>query len=58
MTDQEIWNNYYMQGATVQREDDDESDLSVAESVMLWAGASLVVLLLVAFAALTAKIWL
>ncbi len=58
MTDQEIWNNYYMQGATVQREDDDESDLSVAESVMLWAGASLVVLLLVVCAALTAKIWL
>ena len=54
MTDQEIWNNYYMQGATVQREDDDESDLSVAESVMLWAGASLVVLLLVVCAALTA----
>ena len=46
MTDQEIWKNYYMQGATVQREDDDEPDLSVAESVMLWAGASLVVLLL------------
>lgn len=57
MTDQEIWNNYYMQGATVQREDDDESDLSVAESVMLWAGASLVFLLMVACAALTMGIW-
>ena len=57
MTDQEIWNNYYMQGATVQREDDDEPDLSVAESVMLWVGASLVFLLMVACAALTMGIW-
>lgn len=54
MTDQEIWNHFYINGCKAEREpDDDESDLSVAKSVMLWAGASLVVLLLVAWAALT-----
>ena len=59
MTDQEIWNHFYTNGCKSEREpDDDEQDLSVAESVMLWAGASLVVLLLVVCAALTAEIWL
>lgn len=58
MTDQDIWNHFYVNGCKAEREDDDESDLSVAESVMLWAGASLAVLLLVACAALTAEIWL
>ena len=57
MTDQEIWNNYYMQGATVQREDDDESDLSAFESILLWAGFTLVFVLLFACAALTMGIW-
>jgi len=58
MTDQEIWNHFYLNGCKAEREaDDDESDLSVAESVMLWAGASLVFLLMVACAALTMGIW-
>jgi len=58
MTDQEIWNHFYLNGCTAQREDDDdESDLSLAESVFLWAGFTLVFLLMVACAALTMGIY-
>lgn len=59
MTDQEIWNHFYLHGCKAEREpDDNEPDLSAFESVMLWAGASLVVLPLFACAALTMGIWL
>lgn len=57
VTDQEIWNHFYLNGCKAEREaDDDESDLSLAESVLLWAAFTLVILLLAACAALTAGI--
>lgn len=58
MTDQEIWNHFYLNGCKAEREpDDDESDLSAFESILLWAGFTLVFVLLFACAALTMDIW-